>query len=37
MTDYLLDEYDDELLFFFILLTHIWGAKYKKENLLFSF
>lgn len=35
MSKDLLDVYDDELLFFFILLTHIWGAKYSKHNLLF--
>ncbi|NMB27605.1 MAG: hypothetical protein GX987_06105 [Tissierellia bacterium] len=35
MLDSNIDRYDDELLFFFILLTHIWGAKYNKESLLF--
>lgn len=35
MTDYHIEKYDDELLFFFILLTHLWGAKYDKNNLLF--
>lgn len=35
MEHYNVSEYDDELLFFFILLTHIWGAKYNKDNLLF--
>lgn len=35
MDNFYIDEYNDELLLFFIILTHIWGAKYKKQNLLF--
>ncbi|GFN36340.1 hypothetical protein TXYLGN1_21270 [Tepidimicrobium xylanilyticum] len=35
MGEYSLEEYDDELLFFFLLLSHIWGAKYNRQNLLF--
>lgn len=31
------DEYNDELLFFFILLSIIRGAKYKRDSLLFFF
>ncbi|WP_263282404.1 hypothetical protein [Schnuerera sp. xch1] len=31
------NEYDDKLLFFFILLSDIWDAKYNKNNLLFFF
>ncbi len=27
----------DYLLFFFILLVQIWGAKFKKNNLLFFY
>lgn len=30
-------EYADYLLFFFILLVQIWGAKFKKNNLLFFY
>lgn len=35
MINYNMDRYDDELLFFFILLTDIWGARYNRDNLLF--
>jgi hypothetical protein len=29
--------YTDYLLFFFVLLTEIWGARYKKDTLLFFY
>lgn len=35
MVSHYVEEYDDELLLFFILLSHIWGAKYNKHCLLF--
>lgn len=35
MAVYYAKEWDDELLLFFILLSHIWKAKYNKHSLLF--
>ncbi|WP_202711236.1 hypothetical protein [Sporosalibacterium faouarense] len=29
--------YSDYLLFFFLLLTEVWGAKFKGDSLLFFY
>lgn len=37
MDDYPFKNVDDKLLFFFLILSLIWDAKYSRDSLLFFF